>query len=395
MPVPRIVCAPKLHYTALNTKHCALSGAIEFHRQRVEIMSTESDSGSENKQFVDNMVESALRIGLIFILLFWSYQLISPFVIPILWGAIIAVALMPVMLKLKALLGGRHATAATLLTLLGVATLVVPTIILSDSIVGSVQTIAAHFEQGDINIPKPPPEVAGWPFIGELINQIWTLASNNLEAALQQIEPQLRAAGTWLLSQVASTLVSVLMFIISIIIAGLFMAKAGAAVPAIKHMVTRLVGEQGSEWVDLSGATVRSVVQGVLGVAVIQAFLASIGLFFMDVPAAGLWTVIVLLLAIMQLPPILILGPIIVYVFSYADMTPAVIFAVWCILTSFADAVLKPLLMGRGLDVPMPIILMGAIGGMLMNGILGLFSGAVVLAIGYKLFGVWLSSERA
>jgi len=113
------------------------------------------------------------------------------------------------------------------------------------------------------------------------------------------------------------------------------------------------------------------------------------------VPAAGLWTVLVLLLAIMQLPPILILGPIIAYVFSYADTTPAVLFAVWSVMTSFADTVLKPLLMGRGLDVPMPVILMGAIGGMLMNGIIGLFSGAVVLAIWYKLFGVWLSSERA
>lgn len=358
-------------------------------------MDTESDGSSANKQFIDNMVESALRIGLIFVLLFWSYQLISPFLIPILWGAIIAVALMPVMLKLKALLGGRHATAATLVTLLGVALLVAPTIILSDSIVGSVQTVATQFEQGDIDIPKPPPEVAEWPFIGEPIHQIWTLASENLEAALQQIEPQLKATGSWLLSQIASSLVSVLMFVISIIIAGLFMAKADSAVPAVKRMATRLVGDQGSEWVDLSGATVRSVVQGVLGVAVIQAFLAAIGLFVMDVPAAGLWTVLVLLLAIMQLPPILILGPIIAYVFSYADTTPAVIFAVWSVMTSFADTVLKPLLMGRGLDVPMPVILMGAIGGMLMNGIIGLFSGAVVLAIWYKLFGVWLSSERA
>lgn len=358
-------------------------------------MDTESDGSSANKQFIDNMVESALRIGLIFVLLFWSYQLISPFLIPILWGAIIAVALMPVVLKLKALLGGRHATAATLVTLLGVALLVAPTIILSDSIVGSVQTVATQFEQGDIDIPKPPPEVAEWPFIGEPIHQIWTLASENLEAALQQIEPQLKATGSWLLSQIASSLVSVLMFVISIIVAGLFMAKADTVVPAVKRMATRLVGDQGSEWVDLSGATVRSVVQGVLGVAVIQAFLAGIGLFVMDVPAAGLWTVLVLLLAIMQLPPILILGPIIAYVFSYADTTPAVIFAVWSVMTSFADTVLKPLLMGRGLDVPMPVILMGAIGGMLMNGIIGLFSGAVVLAIWYKLFGVWLSSERA
>jgi len=125
--------------------------------------------------------------------------------------------------------------------------------------------------------------------------------------------------------------------------------------------------------------------------ALIQSILASIGLIVMDVPYAGLWALLVLLLAIIQLPTILILGPIIVYVFSVAETVPAVLFMIWSILVGVSDTVLKPLFLGRGMDIPMLVILPGAIGGMNLSGIIGLFVGAVVLAVGYKLFLAWLA----
>ena len=358
-------------------------------------MKKEAGGTAHDETFVNNMVESALRIGLIFILLFWSFDIVKPFTIPILWAAIIAVALMPVTLKLKKWLGGRQGLAATLITLAGLAVLVGPAVIVSASLVETGQKLATAVDKGSIQIPNPPPEVAEWPVVGTPISEFWALASTNLEAALIKVQPQLAAAGSWLLAKVASSAVGLLMFVVSIIIAGLFMAKADTIIAATRMLATRLVGDQGPEWADLSAATVRSVVQGVLGVAVIQSLLAALGLFVMDVPAAGFWSVLVLLLAIMQLPPLLILAPIIVYVFSYADTTPAVIFMIWCLIAGFSDTILKPLLMGRGLDVPMPIILLGAIGGMLMSGIIGLFAGAVVLAIWYKLLGVWLNTPRA
>jgi predicted PurR-regulated permease PerM len=129
----------------------------------------------------------------------------------------------------------------------------------------------------------------------------------------------------------------------------------------------------------------------VLGVALIQTFLAAIGLLVMGVPGAGIWAAIVLLLAIMQLPPILILGPIAAWVFSTADPVPATIFLVYSIIVSFSDGVLKPMFLGRGVDVPMLVILLGAIGGMISSGIIGLFIGAVILALGYQLFQFWLN----
>ena len=353
-----------------------------------------SDTGrtARDEHFVDNMVESALRIGLIFLLLLWTYAIVRPFVIPIVWGAIIAVALMPATMKLKTMLGGRQALAGTLLTLVALAALILPAVIVTESLVETARSLAAAIDRGDLHIPSPPPEVADWPIVGRPVSEIWALASTNIEAAFQKLEPQLTTAGSWLLGQVASSFIGIVMFVVSILIAGVFMVKADLAVAMTKKMATRVVGDQGAEWVNLSAATVRSVVQGVLGVAVIQAFLVALGLFVMDIPGAGFWSVLILLLAIMQLPPILVTGPIIAYVFSYAETTPAVIFTVWSLIASFSDTLLKPLLMGRGVDVPMPVILLGAIGGMLLAGIIGLFGGAVVLALAYKLLLVWIET---
>ena len=167
-------------------------------------MESEESRLQTNKDFVNNLVEASLRIGLIFILLIWSFDIVRPFVVPIVWGGIIAIALFPVTVKIKNWLGGRHGLAATLITLLGITVLVVPTILVSDSLIGSAQIMAEAFEQGDVQVPEPPPEVADWPVVGKPTYAFWNLASRNLEAALKQVEPQLKAVGAWLLGRIAA-----------------------------------------------------------------------------------------------------------------------------------------------------------------------------------------------
>ena len=172
------------------------------------------------------------------------------------------------------------------------------------------------------------------------------------------------------------------------------MLNAEAAYKSFRGIGHRLSGDRGASFTDLSIATVRSVAKGVLGVAFIQSLLAAIGLIVMDVPGAGIWAAIILVLAIMQLPPLLVLGPVAVWVFSTHTGLPATIFLVYALFVSFSDAFLKPLLLGRGVDVPMLVILLGAIGGMITSGIIGLFIGAVILALGYQLFQFWLSEGK-
>lgn len=187
----------------------------------------------------------------------------------------------------------------------------------------------------------------------------------------------------------------ILQFVFSIIIAGVFLMIAEKGYKATLAIGSSLTGTDtsGKNLTDLSIQTIRSVTKGVLGVAIIQAILAAIGLVAMDVPAAGIWAGAVLMLAIMQLPPMLILAPIAIWVFSVAEPVPATIFAVYSFVVGISDSFLKPMLLGRGVDVPMLVILLGAIGGAILSGIIGLFIGAVVLALGYQLLIAWMASD--
>jgi predicted PurR-regulated permease PerM len=352
-------------------------------------------NSSDDKIVQSRALEAVIRIGLMVLLIWWCFNIVKPFILPVLWGAIIAVALYPLFRKLQALLGGHEKLAAVLITLAALTILIVPTVMLSGSLVTNTQRISARIEAGTLTIPPPSDKVRDWPLIGKKLDKTWRLASTNLDEVLDQFEPQLKAGGKKLLSFAAGAGAEVLKFVLAIIIAGALMVKARNGTRALEAIAGRLMGPaRGREMVTLTGATIRSVAQGVLGVALIQAVGAGIGLMVMGVPYTGLWTLAVLVLAIVQLPTILILGPIILYVFSIADTMPAVFFAIWSIIVGASDTFLKPLFLGRGLDIPMLVILLGAIGGMILSGIIGLFVGAVVLAVGYRLFVAWLHPEE-
>jgi len=236
--------------------------------------------------------------------------------------------------------------------------------------------------------------VEEWPVVGEKLFARWSAASLDLEATLTRLSPQIEKLSVALLKRLGGSLASALMFVVSLIIAGGFMAYAESSAAIAHRFLIRVGGVQpDGEWSSLTVATVRNVLQGVVGVAFIQTALVALGLFVAGVPGAPIWSAIVLFLAIAQLPPLIILLPIMAYVFSSAGTTTAVIFMVYELVAGASDSFLKPLLMGRGLDIPMPIILIGAIGGMIAAGIVGLFAGAVVLSIWYKLFGLWLEQE--
>jgi predicted PurR-regulated permease PerM len=234
--------------------------------------------------------------------------------------------------------------------------------------------------------------VQEWPVIGERVYAGWLQASTNLSGFMAEHHSQVSNIARALATRLAGAGLGALQFLVSFIIAAVFIASTETTTQAMSRLLTRIAGKDGEALRALSVATIRSIAVGVLGIAVIQAVAAGLGIALVGVPAAGLWALIVLVLAIMQLPPWLVLLPMAVYVFSIESTTVAVIFAIWSLIVSFSDAVLKPMLLGRGVDAPMIVILLGAIGGMLMSGIIGLFVGAVVLGLSYKLFRMWLAS---
>jgi predicted PurR-regulated permease PerM len=347
----------------------------------------------EDRAFVRRSVEAAVRIGLVVGLVVWCYYIVKPFVTPVLWAVILAVALFPVFKWLKSKFGGRGGLAAGVLTIVFLGILIVPIALLSTSTIESVQTVTQGVQDGTLAVPPPPDSVAEWPVVGEKLFLFWTQAADNLQKFFSRYRQQLRPVWAFVVGQAASAGAAALLFVISILIAGLLMAKADGAVAATTAVATRLVGEDGESMVNTAGATIRSVVQGVLGVAIIQSLLSGVGMLLVGVPGAGLWAGLILILAIMQLPPILVLGPVIVYVFTSASTVTAVIFLIFALVISASDAFLKPIFLGRGVAVPMPVILIGAIGGMMFSGIVGLFIGAVVLALGYQLATAWIGRD--
>ncbi|MCH6561912.1 MAG: AI-2E family transporter [Myxococcales bacterium] len=345
---------------------------------------------SEDRAFHKRALEASIRIGLIALLVIWCFEVVRPFIQPIVWGIILAIAIHPAYLRLGRVMGGRERLAATSLVVGSLLLLIVPSVMITTSLVESATELAGKLREGEVKIPPPPTAVADWPIIGGGLHALWAEASRDLEAALRQAQPLLKAIGRWMLSGGATAGFGIVMFALSIVIAGVLLSYGEQATDTARRIARRLVDERGDELVRLTGDTVESVTRGILGVALIQGLLAGIGLLVAGVPAAGLWALLVLLMAVVQIPTVLILGPIIVYVFATSSTTIAVLFAIWSLAVGFSDNVLKPMLLGRGVDVPTLVIFMGAIGGFILQGIIGLFAGAVVLSVGYTLFKAWL-----
>lgn len=355
---------------------------------------SENPTPISTQQFTRNAVEATIRIGVLLVLVAWCFQITRPFIGPIVWGVIIAIAIFPIHRALLTLLGGRNGLSASLLTVVMLVVLVWPTVVLTGALLDNLQLLSDTLDAGSLDVPPPPEGVASWPVIGPTLYQFWDLASTNMDAALIELQPQIEAVAGWLLSAAAGTGLGVLQFVLSIIISGILITHSAAGHHFADKLSLRLSGERGSAFVDLAEATVRGVARGVIGVAFIQMLLVGLGLGIAGVPWAGLWTFLALLLAIMQIGVAPVMIGAIIYMFTTADTLPAVLFLIYGVFVSGIDNVLKPLLMGRGLDVPMAIILVGTIGGMLASGIVGLFIGAVVLAVGYKLFMTWLDAEN-
>lgn len=349
---------------------------------------------TNDQLFNRRVIDIAIKLSALALVLFWCFQIIKPFILIVIWAGILAVALHPLHIKLSTVLKGNKKLASTIIALIGISLIALPAISLSSSSIDSAQHLYQGIEEGTLKIPSPNESVKEWPLIGAQTYDLWQATSQDIQKVASQHSEQIKHFSTSLLSGVAGIGGSIVQFIISLIIAVVFMAKSAACHQGISALMSRLMNESGDRTITTTIATIRSVATGVLGVAVIQSLLSGVGLLIADIPGAGIWAIAVLILAIAQLPPILILGPIAAYYFSIADTTPAIAFLIFSIIVSMSDAFLKPMFLGRGMDIPMLIILLGAIGGMLMSGIIGLFVGAVALALGYQLVMDWLAHSQ-
>lgn len=344
---------------------------------------------NDNKIWKHRALDVSIHVGLIVLLATACLFILKPFLLLIAWGIVIAIALFPAHRRLRSVFGGRGKLAAVCCTLFLLALLIVPVALLTDTVIEGIQSLVARIRSGTLSVPPPPANVGNWPLVGPPLARVWNMASTNLTELLKSLTPQIRALVPGLISASAGLGLTVLQFVLSIVIAGVLLATSSGCASVSRSLANRLFGDQGSEFEELAASTVRSVTNGILGVAVIQSILAGLGFLVAGIPGAGLWTLVFLFAAVLQAGA-LVLIPAVIYVFAIASTTKAVIFLLWCLVVGVLDNVLKPLLLGRGVAVPIAVVFLGAIGGFLAIGIIGLFVGAIVLSVGYKLFLAWL-----
>ena len=344
---------------------------------------------ASDKTRASQALEASIHIGLAFLVAAACFFILRPFIPLIAWGIIIAVAAYPSFKKLRKVVGGSGVWAAVVFAVALLAVLIVPVFLLAGSLIDGVQAVTAHIKSGGPIVPPPPSSIASWPLIGAPLTKLWLLASTDLTELVKEFAPQIKSALPGVLSATAGLGGTVLQLLLSIVVAGILLGNAEAAYRMTRSLFDRVFDEKGLEFQELVGSTIRSVTFGIIGVALIQSVFAAVGFLVVGLPAFGLWAVIFVIAAVLQFG-MLVLIPAVIYVFATADTTKAVIFLIWCIIVGLMDNVLKPILLGRGVAVPIAVVFLGAIGGFVAMGIIGLFVGAIVLSVGYKLFLAWL-----
>ncbi|HKU78185.1 MAG TPA: AI-2E family transporter [Pyrinomonadaceae bacterium] len=356
---------------------------------------TQQDSRFERRSS-HSLWDTLIRVGLIAVLVVLCYRVFSPFLNLVVWSIILAVTLYPVHQMLARRIGGRQGLTSIILAILGVSLIVVPTWLLMNSFADSIQSIVGSVQQNTVHIPPPREGVKNWPIVGKDLYQTWSDASVNLPGLVQTMQPKISVLARQALSMVASIGSSMLLFLASFLVANILMTYGDSASRGGRAIFHRLVGSPSGETLArLVLSTIRAVALGVVGVAAIQALLIGLALLLAGIPLAGVLAIIAFVLGILQVPALIVTLPVIVYVWASGQYSngAAVVYTIILLLTGLVDNVLKPLMLGRGVDVPMPVILLGALGGMASGGILGMFVGPVVLALGYKLFTNWVATD--
>ncbi len=348
-----------------------------------------------DKSFLKNTMDAAIRIGILFLLIGWCFKILQPFLGIIMWGIIIAVTIYPLHVIVKKKLGGRNTLSAIILTGILLLIIIVPCLFLGQSMISGLQSLVDLYQMNHLKIPAPPDSILSWPVIGKTFHSLWKTASDDPGQVLKTYSPQIKTAFSWVVSFVSQAGMGFLMMLASIVVSAVFLIYSEKGGIAAHNLFVRLAGDQGEHFAKITEVTIRNVSRGIIGVAFIQATLAGIGFLIAGVPLAGLWALISLFLAIIQIGVTPVLIVVIIYMFSTASTLTAVLLTIWLILVGLSDNILKPLLLGKGAPVPMLVIFLGAIGGFIFSGFMGLFLGAIVLSIGYKLLQAWLDEKQS
>lgn len=332
-----------------------------------------------------------IRILFLLLIIAWCLMIIYPFASIVLWGLIFALALAPLHKSITKLLRGKAKLASLVIVLISLIIILVPSYFFLDSMIREVREFSTSFKGGTLTIPPPSESVKSWPIIGEVFYKTWQAGSTDIKVLIIKYQDQIFIAGKKAAEGVIASVGAVFQMILSIIIAGILLAYANTG-ESLRKFFRKIAGSRGDEFAEVTDKTVGNVVKGILGVALIQSLLIGAGLLIAGIPYAGLITLVIFIFSVLQLPPVVIMIPVLIYLFSVNEVLTSVLWTAYFFLAGLSDNFLKPILLGKGAPVPMLVIFIGVIGGFILQGFIGLFTGAVIMSIGYKLFTAWINS---
>lgn len=341
------------------------------------------------------VIDLAIRMALIAAIVVVSLMLLRPVVPLLLWSVILAVAAFPVFAFLRRRARLPNGLAASVLSLFLLALVLGPVALLAASAIESLEAYAKMLVKGDHVIPPPAESIRSWPVIGQRIYDFWLAASEDVRTLLTAHVAQLTSAGRFVGRLAAGIAMEVLQFAAAIIVSGVLLAYSERLTHLVDGIADRVTAVRGRHFLEVAGATIRNVSQGVIGVALLQAALLGVGMLVAGVPFAGAITFAALVLAIVQVGPGLVMLPVLVWAWFTFPILGATALTIYTIPLLLLDNILRPLVMARGLQTPMVIILAGVICGTLAGGLIGLFVGPVVLSVFYDLVSAWVSEQPA
>lgn len=334
-----------------------------------------------------------IALGVLFIagLIAASFWILQPFLPAVVWSTAIVVASWPLMQTIQRRLWNRRSLAVAVMTMALLLVLIVPLALAVNTIVENADKIAGWVTSlATLKLPPPPDAVRNLPLVGAKIAAAWEQAvAAGAEDLAAHLAPYAGKVVGWFVSQVGNIGLITLQFLLTVIISAVLFANGEEAAARVMRFARRLAGAQGEAAVRLAAQAIRGVALGVGVTALVQAFLGGVGLAVVGIPFAAILTAVMFVLCLAQLGPLLVLLPAVIWLYWAGHSILGTVLLLWMIVVSSLDNVLRPLLIRRGAELPLLLIIAGVIGGLIAFGFVGIFIGPVVLAVAHTLLEVW------
>jgi predicted PurR-regulated permease PerM len=342
------------------------------------------------------LIEHVVVLSIVAVLIVGSIVMVLPFVRPILWSIVFAVTLWPFFIKVEKALGGRTSLAAAVATLLLAVIFFLPVIYAGSKLVGQA-SIALDYTQGlmEKGLGPPPLWLKGLPFVHDKLEGIWQAIGHDTPKVIEMVKPHIKNLLGSVISAGAGMARIVLIAIVSLILLFFFLKEGRSIRGSLEEMAVRLGGERGRHLLFVAGSTMRSVVYGILGAAIVQAVLAIFGLWISGVPSPVFIGVVAGVFALIPIGVIqLVLLPAAGWLIYKGQIGWGIFLFIWSIVAvGNIDNVIRPMLISRGAKIPLLVVLIGVMGGLAFGGIIGLFVGATLLAVFYTMLKEWVTAS--